>query len=170
MFLSTNKKVTGVWNSEVGSRKSMEKTEDIQFHPWNTTYIFTAVKIQLLIFSRLWNTAFLKYALYLIIIFLYFITLYIIKIYCETFFDLRKVNYSKSCLKQPPKKEDPNLVFKTNNHLMQVKVLQNALLEHSAILSTLINFYHLSLFCLFFGGRLRQVLLYSVIFMINYEF
>ena len=54
MFLSTNKKVTGVWNSEVGSSKSMEKAEDIQFHPWNTTYfhcsentafyIFTAVK------------------------------------------------------------------------------------------------------------------------------
>ena len=79
MFLSTNKKVTGVWNSEVGSRKSMEKAEDIQFHPWNTTYIFTAVKIQLFIFSRLWNKAFLKNALYLFNIFLYFITLYIIK-------------------------------------------------------------------------------------------
>ena len=79
MFLSSNKKVTGVWNSEVGSRKSMEKAEDIQFHPWNTTYIFTAVKIQLYIFSRLWNIAFWKYALYLINIFLYFITLYIIK-------------------------------------------------------------------------------------------
>ena len=58
VFLSTNKKVTGVWNSEVGSRKSMEKAEDIQFHLWNTTYIFTAVKIQLFIFSQLWNTAF----------------------------------------------------------------------------------------------------------------
>ena len=81
MFSSTNKKVTCVWNSEVGSRKSMEKAEDIQFHPWNTTYIFTAVKIQPFIFSRLWNTAFLKYALYLFNIFLYFITLYIIKIY-----------------------------------------------------------------------------------------
>ena len=79
VFLSTNKKVTGVWNSEVGSRKSMEKAKDIQFHPWNTTYIYTAVKIQFLIFSQLWNTAFLKYALYLINIFLYFITLYIIK-------------------------------------------------------------------------------------------
>ena len=79
MFLSTNYKVTGIWNSEVGSRKSMEKAEDIQFHPWNTTYIFTAVKIQLFIFSRLWNTAFLKYAFYLSNIFLYFITLYIIK-------------------------------------------------------------------------------------------
>ena len=79
MFFSTNKKYTGVWNSEVGSRKSMEKAEDIKFHPWTTTYIFTAVKIQLFIFSRLWNTAFWKYALYLINIFLYFITLYIIK-------------------------------------------------------------------------------------------
>ena len=85
MFLSISKKVTGVWNSEVGSRKSMEKAEDIQFHPWNTTYIFTAVKIQLFIFSRLWNTAFLKYALYLINIFLYFITLYIINTYMSVF-------------------------------------------------------------------------------------
>ena len=79
MFLSTNKKVTGIWNFEVGSRKPMEKAEDIQFHPWNTTYIFTAVKIQLLIFSRLWKYSFFKYALYLNNIFLYFITLYIIK-------------------------------------------------------------------------------------------
>ena len=58
----------------------MDIAEDIQFHPWNTTYIFTAVKIQLFIFSQLWNTAFYKYALYLINIFLYFITLYIINI------------------------------------------------------------------------------------------
>ena len=36
-------------------------------------------EIQLFIFSRLWNTAFLRYALYLNNIFLYFITLYIIK-------------------------------------------------------------------------------------------
>ena len=79
MFLSTNKKVTGFWNSEVGSMKPREKAKDILFHPWNTTYIFTAVKIQLFIFSQLWNTAFLKYALYLIHNFLYFITLYIIK-------------------------------------------------------------------------------------------
>ena len=28
----------------------MEKAEDIQFHPWNTTYIFTAVKSNLLYF------------------------------------------------------------------------------------------------------------------------
>ena len=31
--LSTNKTVTDDLNSEVGSRKSMEKAEDIQFHP-----------------------------------------------------------------------------------------------------------------------------------------
>ena len=41
---------------------------------------FHGCEIQLSIFSRLWNTAFLKYALYLINIFLYFITLYIIKL------------------------------------------------------------------------------------------
>ena len=35
--LSTNKKVTGIWNSVVGSRKSTEKAEGIQFLPWNTT-------------------------------------------------------------------------------------------------------------------------------------
>ena len=41
---------------------------------------FHSCEIQLFfIFSRLWNTAFLKYALYLINIFLYFITLYIMK-------------------------------------------------------------------------------------------
>ena len=67
VFLSTNKKVTGVWNSEVGSKKSMEKAEDIQFHLWisrlwNTNfYIFTAVKY-----------SFFIYALYLINNILYF--------------------------------------------------------------------------------------------------
>ena len=50
MFLSTNKKNTGIWNSEMGSRKSMEKAEDIQFHRWNTTYIFMAVKYNFLYF------------------------------------------------------------------------------------------------------------------------
>ena len=49
-FLSTNKKATGVWNSEGGSRKSMEKAEDIQFRSWNTTYIFTAVKYNFLLY------------------------------------------------------------------------------------------------------------------------
>ena len=29
----------------------MEKAEDIQFHPWNTTYIFTAVKYNFYIFT-----------------------------------------------------------------------------------------------------------------------
>ena len=41
------KKVIGVWKSEVGSGKLMEKAEDIQFDLWNTTYIFTAVKYNL---------------------------------------------------------------------------------------------------------------------------
>ena len=50
----------------------MDKAEDIQFHLWNTTYIFTAVKIQLFIFSLF----FLK-----INIFLYFMSLYIINYY-----------------------------------------------------------------------------------------
>ena len=43
-------------------------------------------------------------------------------------------------------------------------MLQNALLEHSAILSTFIKL-HLSLkplFCLFLSGRLRRVLLYYI--------
>ena len=42
------------------------------------------------------------------------------------------------------------------------KVLQNALLEHSAILSTFIKppFNLRPLFCLFLGGRLRQAVLY----------
>ena len=56
----------------------MEKAEDIQFHPWNTSYIFMAVKYSFLYFHGCENTAFLRYALYLINIFLYFITLYII--------------------------------------------------------------------------------------------
>ena len=50
VFLSTNKKVTGIWNFEVGSRKSMETAKDIQFHLWNTAYIFTAVKYSFLYF------------------------------------------------------------------------------------------------------------------------
>ena len=46
--------------------------------------------------------------------------------------------YSKTCLKRPLKKKT-NSVFKTDCHLMQVKVLQNAPKEHSAILSTFIK-------------------------------
>ena len=42
-------------------------------------------EIQLFIFSRLWKTAFKKYALYLINIFLYFITLHIIKVCISAF-------------------------------------------------------------------------------------
>ena len=114
MFLSTSKKVTGVWNSEVGSRKSMEKAEDIQFHPWNTTHIFTAVKIQLFIFSRLWNTAFLKYALYLINIFLYFITLYIINRGYSKFWNeyaIYFIEWSEKCIFHEWRSHEWNIHF-----------------------------------------------------------
>ena len=56
----------------------MEKAEDIQFHLSNTTYIFTAVKYNFYIFTAVKYSFFFKYAFYLINIFLYFITLYII--------------------------------------------------------------------------------------------
>ena len=46
--------------------------------------------------------------------------------------------YSKTCLKLPLKK-DQNLVLKTDYRLMQVKVLQHAPREHSAILSICIK-------------------------------
>ena len=51
--------------------------------PVKYNFIFTAVKYSFFIFSRLWNIAFLKYALYLINIFLYFMTLYMIKDYID---------------------------------------------------------------------------------------
>ena len=53
-----------------------------QWRKQRTSNIISEIQLifsLLLIFSRLWNTAFLKYALYLINIFLYFINLYIIK-------------------------------------------------------------------------------------------
>ena len=56
VFLPTNKKGIGTWKSEGGSRKSMEKAKDIQFHLWNT--IFPSCEIQLFIFSQLWNITF----------------------------------------------------------------------------------------------------------------
>ena len=75
VILSTDKKIKGAWKSEVGSRKQMEKAENIQFHPWNTTYIFTAVKYHFFIFSQLWNITFFSNLHYhLINLFLYFIT------------------------------------------------------------------------------------------------
>ena len=46
--------------------------------------------------------------------------------------------YSKTCLKRPLKKKNKNL-FKIDYCLMQSKVLQNALLEHSAIFSIIIK-------------------------------
>ena len=54
----------------------MDKTEDILFHPCNTTYIFTAVKYSFLYFYDCEIQFFSKYALYLINIFLYFINLF----------------------------------------------------------------------------------------------
>ena len=45
--------------------------------------------------------------------------------------------YSKPCLKQPLKRR-PELGFKTDNRLLQAKVLQNAP-KHSAILSACIK-------------------------------
>ena len=72
------------------------------------------------------------------------------------------LNYSKTCLKWPVKKEDQKLVFKTNYRLMQVKSIaecsRGSILQYfQPSLS-----YHSSsrpLFCLFLSGRLRQVLL-----------
>ena len=61
-------------------------------------------------------------------------------------------------------KEDQKLVFKTDYHLMQVKILQNAPREHSAILLTFIKLpfvFKTFVFCLFLSGCLRQVLLYN---------
>ena len=46
--------------------------------------------------------------------------------------------YSKTCLKQPLK-IDKTKVLTTNGSLMHGKVLQNAILEHSAILLTCVN-------------------------------
>ena len=58
-------------------------------------------------------------------------------------------------------KRDQNLVFKTNYRLMQVKVLQNAPIEHSAILSTFIKlqFVFKPFVLSILSDRLRQVLL-----------
>ena len=77
MFSFTNKKVIGVLSSEVHCSKSMEKPEVIQKKVictlrWSENikfYIFTSENI--------------KYTLYFINIFLYFMTLYIINIYMQ---------------------------------------------------------------------------------------
>ena len=47
--------------------------------------------------------------------------------------------YSKTCLKQPLKKKDQKLVFKTKYRLMQVKSIAECSREHSAILTTCIK-------------------------------
>ena len=49
------------------------------------------------------------------------------------------INYSKTCLKQPLKKKDQKLVFKTDYCLMQVKSIAECSREHSAILYTFIK-------------------------------
>ena len=53
-------------------------------------------------------------------------------------------------------------IFNTDGSLMKAKVLQNALLEHSATLLTCIKLYSVlkTNFWSFLSGRLRQVLLY----------
>ena len=79
VFLSTNKKVIGVWKSEEGSRKSIEKAEDIRLHLWNTPYIFLQPRNTTFIFTAV-KYNFFKYTLYLISIFPYFISLYIINL------------------------------------------------------------------------------------------
>ena len=58
-------------------------------------------------------------------------------------------------------KRDQNLVFKTNYRLMQVKVLQNAPIEHSAILSTFIKlqFVFKPFVWYILSGRLIQVII-----------
>ena len=76
------------------------------------------------------------------------------------------LHYSKTCLKRLLKKKT-EIGFQDGSSLKcRSKVLQNTLLqhsgEHSAILSTFIKlpFVLRPLFCLFFSGSLRQVLLY----------
>ena len=50
VVIGSSKKVISILKSEVGSRKSTEKAEDIQFHLRNTFYIFMAVKYNFLYF------------------------------------------------------------------------------------------------------------------------
>ena len=62
--------------------KSMDKKEDIQFHPWNTAYIFSGVKYN-----------FFKYKLHLINIFPNFIAFYIyIRIVSCSFINIEILN------------------------------------------------------------------------------
>ena len=53
-------------------------------------------------------------------------------------------------------------VFETNYRLMQVKIIAECQVEHSAILWPSFNYQLLlrSLFCTFLSGRFEQVLLY----------
>ena len=67
--------------------------------------------------------------------------------------------YSKTCLKQPHKK-DQKLVSKTKYRLIQVRSIAECSLEHSAMLSTYIKLssvFKAFVFFLFLSGRLGQV-------------
>ena len=68
----------------------MEKAEDIQFHPLNTTYIFTAVKIQLFYIFTAVKYSFFKICIIFNQYFLYFITLYIMKRHLQIIPNQRK--------------------------------------------------------------------------------
>ena len=72
--------------------------------------------------------------------------------------------YSQTRFEQLLKKKIKKKFFKIGNSLMQVKVLQNAPLEHSAILLTCIKlppvFLKRPSIFLFLYGSLRQVWLY----------
>ena len=71
--------------------------------------------------------------------------------------------YSKTCLKQPLKRKTKNWVSRPIVTKCRSQVLQNALLEHSTILSTFIKLpfvFKTFVLSIFLSGRLRQVLLY----------
>ena len=62
-----------------------------------------------------------------------YIYIYILYIYIYIYI------YINTCLKRPLKTNTQKLFFKTDYRLMQVKILQNAPKEHSAILLTFIK-------------------------------
>ena len=100
MFLSTNKKVTGVWNSEVGSRKTNGESRGHPISPVKyNLYFHCSEKTAFYIFTTVKYSFFFKYALYLINIFLYFITLYIIKLcYIQICVIMRHVIKAMHCI------------------------------------------------------------------------
>ena len=94
MFSFTNKKVIGVCSSEVHCSKSMEKSEVIKKNNiftfrWSENikfYIFTSENI--------------KYTIYFINIFLYFTTLYIIKIRYRIVNSTLSISYAINSLRE----------------------------------------------------------------------